>query len=93
MYKENAVIHWWGKTLWLLIGEMNIVNHLTRSHVKVWVIYSINEQPDGAGEMARNRDLSDFDKGQIVVARQVCQSLSETARVVGWSRSAFVRIY
>lgn len=51
--------------------------------MKVWVIYSINEQPDGAGEMARNRDLSDFDKGQIVVARQVCQSLSETARVVG----------
>ncbi|XP_016100551.1 caspase-8 [Sinocyclocheilus grahami] len=35
--------------------------------------YKVNEQPVGAGEMARNRDLSDFDKCQIVMARQIKQ--------------------
>ena len=42
------------------------------------------------GEMGRSKDLSDFDKNQIVMARRLDQSISETARLVGCSRSAVV---
>lgn len=38
--------------------------------------------------MGRNKDLSDFDKSQIVMARQQGQN-----RIVGCSQSAVVRIY
>jgi len=38
-----------------------------------------------AGEMNRKTFLSDFDKGQIIMARCLCQRMSETARLVGWS--------
>jgi len=34
-----------------------------------------------------------FDKHQIVMARLLGQSVSETARLVGWSQSELVRIY
>ncbi|XP_023687729.1 acidic leucine-rich nuclear phosphoprotein 32 family member E isoform X1 [Paramormyrops kingsleyae] len=40
--------------------------------------------------MGWGEDLSDFDKGQIVMARRLGQSISETARLVGCSRSAVV---
>ena len=46
-----------------------------------------------AGEMGRSKDLSDFDKGQIAMARRLGQSISETARLVGCSRSAVVSTY
>ena len=46
-----------------------------------------------AGEMGRSKDLSDFDKGQIVMARRLGQSISETARLVRCSRSAVVSTY
>ena len=46
-----------------------------------------------AGEIGRSKDLSEFDKGQIVMARQLGQSISETARLVGCSRSAVVSTY
>ncbi|KAK3551220.1 hypothetical protein QTP70_013834 [Hemibagrus guttatus] len=39
------------------------------------------------------KDLSEFDKGQIVMARQLDQSISKTAALVGCSRSAVVSIY
>lgn len=35
-----------------------------------------------AGETGRNEDLSDFDKGQIIMDRQLGQSVSETASLV-----------
>ncbi len=35
-----------------------------------------------AEEMARNKDLSNFDKCQIIMARQMGQRISETAAVV-----------
>ena len=35
-----------------------------------------------AGEMGRSKDLTDFDKGQIVMVRRLGQSISETARLV-----------
>ncbi|GFW18028.1 HTH_Tnp_Tc3_2 domain-containing protein [Trichonephila clavipes] len=38
-------------------------------------------------------DLSDFDRGQIVMAQRLGTSISETARLVGCSRSTFVSIY
>ncbi len=38
--------------------------------------------------MGRNKDLSEFDKDQIIMARQQGQN-----RIVGWSQSAVVRIY
>ena len=46
-----------------------------------------------AGEMGRSEDLSDFDKGQIVMARRLGQSISEMARLVGCSQSAVVSTY
>ena len=46
-----------------------------------------------AGEMGRSKDLSDFDKGQVIMAIQLGQSISETARLVGCSRSPVVSTY
>ena len=43
--------------------------------------------------MGQRKDVSDFDKGQIVMARQLDQSISTTAALVGCSRSAVVRTY
>ena len=43
--------------------------------------------------MGRSKDLSDFSKGQIVMARLLGQSISETARLVGCSRLAVVSTY
>ncbi|KAK3509683.1 hypothetical protein QTP70_008426 [Hemibagrus guttatus] len=38
--------------------------------------------------MDKRKDLSEFDKGQIVMARRLDQSISKTAALVGCSRSA-----
>ena len=43
--------------------------------------------------MGQRKDVSDFDKGQIVMARRLGQSISRTAALVGCSRSAVVRTY
>ncbi|ROL51966.1 hypothetical protein DPX16_19485 [Anabarilius grahami] len=43
--------------------------------------------------MGKRKDLSKFDKGQIVMARRLGQSISKTAALVGCSRSAVVSIY
>ena len=43
--------------------------------------------------MGKRKDLSEFDKGQIVMARRLGQSISKTAALVGCSRSAVVSIY
>ncbi len=68
--------------------DVNINDHpLTRSHIKVWVdgkqtkkalIISVLD----AEQMARNKDLSNFDKCQIIMAREMGQSISESAAVV-----------
>ncbi|KAK3541605.1 hypothetical protein QTP86_033085, partial [Hemibagrus guttatus] len=41
-----------------------------------------------SGKMGKRKDLSEFDKGQIVMARRLDQSISKTADLVGCSRSA-----
>ncbi|KAK3564091.1 hypothetical protein QTP86_007551 [Hemibagrus guttatus] len=41
-----------------------------------------------AGKMDKCKDLSEFDKGHIVMARPLDQSISKTAALVGCSRSA-----
>ncbi|KAK3557043.1 hypothetical protein QTP70_024260 [Hemibagrus guttatus] len=46
-----------------------------------------------SGKMGKRKDLSEFDKGQIVMARPLDQSISKTAALVGCSRSAVVSIY
>ncbi|KAK3525280.1 hypothetical protein QTP86_024914 [Hemibagrus guttatus] len=47
-----------------------------------------------AGKMGKLKDLSEFEqKGQIVMARPLDQSISKTAALVGCSRSAVVSIY
>ena len=46
-----------------------------------------------AGKMGKCKDLSKFDKGQIVMARQLGQSISKTAALVGCFRSVVVNIY
>ncbi|MBN3309194.1 E2AK2 kinase, partial [Amia calva] len=43
--------------------------------------------------MGKRKDLSVFDKGQIVMARRLGQSISKTAALVGCSRSAVVSTY
>lgn len=45
------------------------------------------------GEMVKCKDLSKFDKGQIVVARRRGQSSSKTAALVECSQSPEVSIY
>ncbi|KAK3549192.1 hypothetical protein QTP70_034192, partial [Hemibagrus guttatus] len=46
-----------------------------------------------AGKMGKRKDLSEFDKDQIVMARRLDQSISKTAALVGCSWSAVVSIY
>ena len=46
-----------------------------------------------AGKMGKDTDLSEFDKDQIVMARQLGQSIFKTAALVGCSRPAVVSIY
>ncbi|KAK3507998.1 hypothetical protein QTP70_010154 [Hemibagrus guttatus] len=46
-----------------------------------------------SGKMDKCKDLSEFDKDQIVMARPLDQSISKTAALVGCSRSAVVSIY
>ncbi|GBM88008.1 hypothetical protein AVEN_185941-1 [Araneus ventricosus] len=43
--------------------------------------------------MGKAADLSEFDRGQIVMARRLETSITETARLVGCSRSAIVNIH
>ena len=43
--------------------------------------------------MGKAADLSDFNKGQIVMARRLGTSISETARLVGCSRAVVVSTY
>ncbi|GBM40932.1 hypothetical protein AVEN_161577-1 [Araneus ventricosus] len=43
--------------------------------------------------MGKAADLSEFDRGQIVMARRLGTSFTETARLVGCSRSAVVSIH
>ena len=43
--------------------------------------------------MVKRKDVSDFDKGQIVMSTRLGQSISRTAALVGCSRSAVVRTY
>lgn len=43
--------------------------------------------------MGKHKDLSNFDKGQIVMAGRSGQSISRTAGFVGCSRSAVVDTY
>ncbi|GBM06321.1 hypothetical protein AVEN_121367-1 [Araneus ventricosus] len=43
--------------------------------------------------MGKAADLSEFDRGQIAMARRLGTSITETARLVGCSRSAVVSIH
>ena len=43
--------------------------------------------------MGKSKDLSDFHRGQIVMARRLGQSISETASLVGCSRTAVANTY
>ncbi len=45
------------------------------------------------GKMGKCKDLSEFDKGQIVMAKRLGQIISKTVALVGCSRSAVVSIY
>ncbi|KAK3512464.1 hypothetical protein QTP70_012995 [Hemibagrus guttatus] len=44
-----------------------------------------------SGKMGKRKDLSEFDNGQIVMARPLDQSISKTAALVACSRSAVVQ--
>ncbi|KAK3508303.1 hypothetical protein QTP70_019525 [Hemibagrus guttatus] len=46
-----------------------------------------------AGKMDKRKNLIEFDKGQIVMARPLDQSISKTAALVGCSQFAVVSIY
>ncbi|KAM3919510.1 acidic leucine-rich nuclear phosphoprotein 32 family member E isoform 1-T1 [Leptodactylus fuscus] len=54
------------------------------------------EEEDDEGKMGKRKDLSDltnFDKGQIVMAMRLGESISKTAGLVGCSRYAVVSTY
>ena len=46
-----------------------------------------------AGKMGKRKDLRDFDKGQILMARRLGQSISKIAGLVGCPRYAVVSTY
>ena len=46
-----------------------------------------------AGKMGKRKDLRDSDKGQIVMARRLSQSISNTTGLVGCSWYAVVSTY
>ncbi|GBN23094.1 hypothetical protein AVEN_69295-1 [Araneus ventricosus] len=43
--------------------------------------------------MGKTADLSEFERGQIVMARRLATSITETARLISCSRSAIVSIH
>ncbi|KAK3570580.1 hypothetical protein QTP86_023642 [Hemibagrus guttatus] len=43
--------------------------------------------------MGKRKDLSEFEKGQIVMARRLDQSISKTAALVGCSQSAVFELF
>lgn len=43
--------------------------------------------------MEEYEELSDFDKGQVVIAIEIGKSVSETAKMVGCTRAAVVNTY
>ncbi|ROL52754.1 hypothetical protein DPX16_21180 [Anabarilius grahami] len=74
----------------------------------LWSVVSVSTYPDVATgserqsaqlpdiwkrKIGKRKDLSEFDIGQIVIARGVGQSISKTAALVGCSRSVVVSIY
>lgn len=46
-----------------------------------------------AGKMGMQKDLSDFDKGLILMARRIGQSIYKTANLVGCSQYLVVSTY
>ncbi|KAK3510447.1 hypothetical protein QTP70_006837 [Hemibagrus guttatus] len=56
-------------------------------------VYSALSRVDPPGKMDKRKDLSEFDKNQIVMSRPLDQNISKTAALVGCSRSAVVSIY
>ncbi|KAK3542138.1 hypothetical protein QTP86_016464, partial [Hemibagrus guttatus] len=56
-------------------------------------VLNLNGDVLEAGKLGKCKDLSEFEKGQIVMARRLDQSISKTAALVGCSRSAVVSIY
>ncbi len=75
--------------LGLGLTQVGLNSDLDCNYEWTWTLVNLNSR--NAGEIGKNKDLSDFDKGQIVAARQLCQSISETVRLVGCYWSAFVR--
>lgn len=51
------------------------------------------ETPSSGVKMEPCEELTDFDKGQVVMAREMGVSVSETARLVGCSRAAVIGAY
>ncbi len=43
--------------------------------------------------MGKKGDLSDFERGMIVGARQACLSISKTAKILGFSHTTISRVY
>ncbi|KAK3555512.1 hypothetical protein QTP86_021305 [Hemibagrus guttatus] len=68
--------------------DMAVVNTYFQKREEHRVTYK-----SGAGQMDKRKDLSEFDKDQIVMARPLDQSISKTAALVRCSRSAVVSIY
>ncbi|KAK3527502.1 hypothetical protein QTP86_023720 [Hemibagrus guttatus] len=58
----------------------------------VYTLISHNIMSPESRKMGKLKDLSEFDKRQIVMARQLDQSISKTAALVGCSQSAVVSI-
>lgn len=93
----HHVLHWWAKhmathkgiiLIHISFGLCRSRSGTCTSERSVLVVDISN-----VGEVDRHKDLSVFDKSQIVVARRLSQSILETARF-GWCpQSAVVNMY
>ena len=80
---------------------MNNIDHLiTMALLKGHIRQQVNSQflklmleKQEAGKMGKCKDLSDFNKGWIVMARRLGQSSSKTAGLLGCSRYTVVSTY
>ncbi|KAK3543294.1 hypothetical protein QTP70_014043 [Hemibagrus guttatus] len=83
------------KTLQRIVRTAEIIRVSLSSIMDIYSTRSIHKANSIRTELSsgKRKDLSEFDQGQIVMARRLDQSISKTAAHVGCFQSAVVSIY